>query len=595
MLQRVVRKRIVVVEDVVVPFYPDHPPNGRHENTEEFAGAEVAYDGRLVKNLSKIEPKKIGIGLVAGCCLVLLTYISLAKFFAIYSPVFWLSEDQAPTKLSNTETLPKEIVARNETVETKPDANEEDEEKTSKKPTEVDQLQQREPELDPTEENDFVNLGDKVSRTTNPTPSTAPEESSKSTISELYGKNDKSKSEPAAPRAEPKLTCDDKSVDEGFPYARPEYCDMSGDIRISPKQLTAFFVSPSTPPALAPRGSAGCGPTPGRTTSSSRGARGRAEVRRHRRNRQFCSFMHHHARRACSRLLGRGIHRQLLPRHRGRAHPALPDLSSLQGRSAVLHHELQAVVGAQVPAGAAEAEPLRAHRLRLGLGRALLLARDYRVGERPGPDHLPEPDPQPAELLHGRLHQVHARGLRAAPRAAGRAREEPGRKPRMLIISRGRTRKLLNLREVAAMAEEMGFRVDVSEAGADVPRFAELVNSCDVLLAVHGAGLTNQVFLPTRAVMVQIVPWGKMDWMATNFYGQPARDMNLKYVEYYISREESTLIDRYPKDHLVFTNPLAIHGQGWKALADIIMTQDVKLDLWRFRPTLLETLNLLQE
>lgn len=74
-------------------------------------------------------------------------------------------------------------------METKPDANEDDEEKTSKKPTEEDQLQQREPELDPTEENDFVNLGDKVSRTTNPTPSTAPEESSKSTISELCNLN----------------------------------------------------------------------------------------------------------------------------------------------------------------------------------------------------------------------------------------------------------------------------------------------------------------------------------------------------------------------------------------------------------------------
>jgi hypothetical protein len=59
-----------------------------------------------------------------------------------------------------------------------------------------------------------------------------------------------------------------------------------------------------------------------------------------------------------------------------------------------------------------------------------------------------------------------------------------------------------------------------------------------VLLAVHGARRTSQIFLPTGAVLVQIVPWGKMDWMATNFYGQPARDMRLGYVERYVSEEE---------------------------------------------------------
>jgi hypothetical protein len=36
----------------------------------------------------KIEPKKLGLGLLAGGCLALLTYVSLAKLFAIYSPVF---------------------------------------------------------------------------------------------------------------------------------------------------------------------------------------------------------------------------------------------------------------------------------------------------------------------------------------------------------------------------------------------------------------------------------------------------------------------------------------------------------------------------
>jgi hypothetical protein len=53
-------------------------------------------------------------------------------------------------------------------------------------------------------------------------------------------------------------------------------------------------------------------------------------------------------------------------------------------------------------------------------------------------------------------------------------------------------------------------------AAADVPTFAAQVNAADVLVHMHGAGLTNQVLLPREAVVVQIVPWAKMDWMATN-------------------------------------------------------------------------------
>lgn len=50
---------------------------------------------RLSRELGRIEPKKLGIGLVAGCCLALLTYISFARLFAIYSPVFGEGQLQA--------------------------------------------------------------------------------------------------------------------------------------------------------------------------------------------------------------------------------------------------------------------------------------------------------------------------------------------------------------------------------------------------------------------------------------------------------------------------------------------------------------------
>ena len=67
-----------------------------------------------------------------------------------------------------------------------------------------------------------------------------------------------------------------------------------------------------------------------------------------------------------------------------------------------------------------------------------------------------------------------------------------------------------------------------------------------------------------------------------------------RHEEYHISEQESSLAQRYPRDHMVFKDPMAIHGQGWNALADIFMTLDVKLNLRRFRPTLLQALDLLQ-
>lgn len=58
-------------------------------SSSKLPGGERRLPPRLMRGLtSKFEPKKLGVGLVAGCCLALLTYVSLAKLFAVYSPVF---------------------------------------------------------------------------------------------------------------------------------------------------------------------------------------------------------------------------------------------------------------------------------------------------------------------------------------------------------------------------------------------------------------------------------------------------------------------------------------------------------------------------
>ncbi|XP_010916279.1 beta-1,2-xylosyltransferase XYXT1 isoform X2 [Elaeis guineensis] len=174
--------------------------------------------------------------------------------------------------------------------------------------------------------------------------------------------------------------------------------------------------------------------------------------------------------------------------------------------------------------------------------------------------------------------------------------EHPEKKPRLVIIDRLRTRRLINIKEIVKMAGELGYEVLRAEAefGTEVAEFAHLINSCDVMMGVHGAGLTNLVLLPTNAVFIQVVPWGRLESIANYDFGDPARNMKLQYLEYGISEEESTLINLYPRDHPVFKDPMSIHRLGWNAMAKVyLVEQSVKLDLRRFRPVLLKALELL--
>ncbi|OVA14231.1 Glycosyltransferase AER61 [Macleaya cordata] len=175
-------------------------------------------------------------------------------------------------------------------------------------------------------------------------------------------------------------------------------------------------------------------------------------------------------------------------------------------------------------------------------------------------------------------------------------RGRKSKKPRLLIVSRKRSRKFTNEAEIANMAKSLGYEVIVEDPGIsmNLSRFAQVVSSCDVMMGVHGAGLTNIVFLPTNAVLIQIIPLGGLEWFSRHDFGEPAKGMNLRYLEYKIREEESSLIEEYPLDHAVFRDPLSFAKQGWNALKSVYLDkQNVKLDVGRFRPTLLKALELL--
>ncbi|KAI4983471.1 hypothetical protein ZWY2020_023963 [Hordeum vulgare] len=164
-----------------------------------------------------------------------------------------------------------------------------------------------------------------------------------------------------------------------------------------------------------------------------------------------------------------------------------------------------------------------------------------------------------------------------------------GDRPRLLMVLRRNSRAFANEAEAVSAATEVGFEVVLGapEALSDMARFAEVVNSCDVMVGVHGAGLTNLVFLPRNATLVQIVPWGDMSWGSNAAFGAPSADMGLRYVQYETTAEETTLKYKYPKEHAIFTDVASINRQGYGATWELFLNgQNITLDIDRYKGVL---------
>ncbi|KAG7577698.1 Glycosyltransferase 61 [Arabidopsis thaliana x Arabidopsis arenosa] len=170
------------------------------------------------------------------------------------------------------------------------------------------------------------------------------------------------------------------------------------------------------------------------------------------------------------------------------------------------------------------------------------------------------------------------------------------RRPQILILSRSRSRAFVNADEIARAARQMGFDVVVTEANRGVASFAQTVNSCNVMLGVHGAGLTNMVFLPENAVVIQILPIGGFEWIAKTDFEDPSKGMNLRYLEYKIAVEESTLVKQYGRDHEIVRDPSAVAKRGWGTFKSVyLVQQNVSVDINRFKPVLVKALELLHK
>jgi Glycosyltransferase 61 len=171
----------------------------------------------------------------------------------------------------------------------------------------------------------------------------------------------------------------------------------------------------------------------------------------------------------------------------------------------------------------------------------------------------------------------------------------PDKKPRMMIILRGRSRRFENGDEIIAAAEQVGFEVmSAKPESENMTEFSKKVDSCDVLLGAHGAGLTNMVFLRSNAILFQVVPWGNMKWACDLFFNEPAREMRLRVLEYNVTAEETTLYEKYGKDSPVITNPEQLEKWG-NASTVYWGEQNFVLNITRFTPVLEQALQLVKE
>ncbi|XP_073135975.1 alpha-1,3-arabinosyltransferase XAT3-like [Henckelia pumila] len=157
--------------------------------------------------------------------------------------------------------------------------------------------------------------------------------------------------------------------------------------------------------------------------------------------------------------------------------------------------------------------------------------------------------------------------------------------PTLLLLSRAKTRRFLNEGEMVAMIKELGFRVIIGrdEMVANMTTFSRIVNSCSVLAGVHGAGLTNELFLPSGGVTVQLELLG-LEFASSYCFGNPAKAMGLHYVPYRMEPEESSLVELYGRHHPVIVNPGSVYDKGYQEVQKVYLDQpNLKVNVARFR------------
>ncbi|XP_058210363.1 xylan glycosyltransferase MUCI21-like isoform X1 [Rhododendron vialii] len=177
--------------------------------------------------------------------------------------------------------------------------------------------------------------------------------------------------------------------------------------------------------------------------------------------------------------------------------------------------------------------------------------------------------------------------------AKGEQKRELIKKPKLAILSRKGSRAITNEDLLVKMAEEIGFEVEVlrPDRRTELAKIYRVLNSSDVFVGVHGAGMTHLLFVRPSKVFIQVIPLGT-EWAAETYYGEPAVKLGLKYIGYKILPRESSLYDEYKKDDPILNDPDSMHKKGWEFTKKTYLDhQNVRLNLERFRKRLVRAYN----
>lgn len=137
-------------------------------------------------------------------------------------------------------------------------------------------------------------------------------------------------------------------------------------------------------------------------------------------------------------------------------------------------------------------------------------------------------------------------------------------RPVLVLISHQKTIIFLNEDEMVIMMEDLGFQVCDCKAQDDV-EFGKGFQVGEFMVGAHGAGLAYELFLPKGAVMVQVEPLG-LEWPLDRYFGEPAHEMGVQYLEYKIEPEESSLFRLFEQDHPVIdVDPASAFSNGYQA------------------------------
>ncbi|KAL6969740.1 protein O-GlcNAc transferase [Sarracenia purpurea var. burkii] len=151
-------------------------------------------------------------------------------------------------------------------------------------------------------------------------------------------------------------------------------------------------------------------------------------------------------------------------------------------------------------------------------------------------------------------------------------------RPRLVLMNRNGSRRIVNIDEVQKAAEDIGFDVVVFEPSRETSLHEAfwLIDSSHALIGVHGAGLTNMLFLRPGSVLMQVAP-AECDWLGSIFYGKMAIRLGLEYIVYELGKDENILeLDKSTRERLAREVTTL---ENWV----VYKNQLVKIDLVRIR------------